>query len=282
MLGSNIHLVRIGRIDRRSSEEYGVLHEDIWYPQDVNRSDIGIESFFATDFDPDLSTGVNLAEEEFRWLPPIARPGKILCIGRNYAEHSREQGKEPESEPLIFSKFSSCMTGHQSQVEYPPHTDNLDYEVELAVIIGKEVKSLQTTDDVWDKIFGYTLANDLTARDVQKSEKQWTRGKGFDQSLPIGPLIQTADAISPPIANNIWLKVNGELRQSSKTDHMIFSIPYLIRYISQVITLQPGDILLTGTPEGVGYYMEPKGVLHSGDIVESGIDGIGNLTFTIT
>jgi acylpyruvate hydrolase len=174
------------------------------------------------------------------------------------------------------------MIGHLSTIRYPSHTENFDYEVELAVIIGKKVTKLDTQSDPYDFIFGYTIANDLTARDVQKSEKQWTRGKAFDASLPIGPVIVTKDETGLPNSNDIWLTVNGDTRQLSNTSKMIFDIPFLIHYISQVITLEPGDIILTGTPAGVGYYMDPKATLKPGDQIACGVSGISELRFTIS
>ncbi|MHA2031306.1 MAG: fumarylacetoacetate hydrolase family protein, partial [Candidatus Kariarchaeaceae archaeon] len=160
-------------------------------------------------------------------------------------------------------------------------TSFMDYEVELAVIIGKSTSTLTENSNPLDYVFGYTVANDLTARDIQKSENQWTRGKGFDHSLPIGPTIVTSDEIFNPNDNDIWLLVNGENRQLSNTSKMIFNVPFLIKYISQLITLEPGDMILTGTPAGVGYFMDPPQPLKSGDEVSCGITSVGELRFTI-
>ena len=151
-----------------------------------------------------LTSHENLKDMEFEWLPPLARPGKILCVGRNYADHSKEQGKSPETKPIIFSKYSTSMVGHMSVIPYPSHTNNLDYEVELGVVIGKTASKLKSINEAWDHIFGYTICNDLTARDVQKSEKQWTMGKAFDNSsnensaITDVPTIKTAIENSPP------------------------------------------------------------------------------------
>ena len=173
------------------------------------------------------------------------------------------------------------MTSHLSTVPYPNHTSNFDYEVELAVVIGKQAIKLRDEENPLDYVFGYTVANDLTARDVQKSEKQWTRGKAFDNSLPIGPYIITIDEITDIQDKDIWLTVNGDKRQLSNTSKMIFSVGFLIHYISQVISLNPGDIILTGTPAGVGFYMNPKATLQSGDHIACGITDIGELRFNI-
>ncbi len=268
--------MRIARILYNNEEKYVQLKSNELYQIDTIRID-GIESYFDRKIvTSDKITDIN--DENITWLPPVFKPGKIICVGRNYLEHSKEQGMSKEQKPLLFSKYSTSMMGHMSQIEYPQHTHNLDYEVELAVIIGKKARKIE--DDPFNYIFGYTVANDITARDVQKSEKQWTRGKAFDQSLPIGPYIVTRDEVDPS-TQEIWLTVNGEKRQSSHTSLMIFDIPFLIKYISNNITLEPGDIILTGTPAGVGYYMDPKATLQKGDIVQSGITSIGELRFSI-
>lgn len=278
--------MKIARIQRGGREEYGIIKNHDWYPYDeLVRNDLGIENFIMdTSVLDDLSSkepACSINDDDIKWMSPIARPGKIICVGRNYLKHAEESGHTAELKPLLFSKYSSSLTGHLSSVPYPSHTENFDYEVELAVVIGKRARKLKEGDDPLDYIFGYTIANDLTARDVQKSEKQWTRGKAFDDSLPLGPYILTKDEIADPFDQEIWLTVNGDKRQLSSTSKMIFTIPFLIRYISQEITLEPGDILLTGTPEGVGFYMNPKSTLQKGDIVGCGVTNIAELRFTI-
>ena len=271
--------MKLGRILKNDKIEYGVQYENNWYKQDVNDDLHFLEQYQQNSLI--LNTHENLKDMEFEWLPPLARPGKILCVGRNYADHSKEQGKSPETKPIIFSKYSTSMAGHMSVIPYPSHTNNLDYEVELGVVIGKTASKLKSKNEAWDHIFGYTICNDLTARDVQKSEKQWTMGKAFDNSLPIGPYIIPSDTIPKPTNNEIWLTINGEKRQLDNTKNMIFSIPYLIYYISQNITLEPTDIILTGTPAGVGFYMSPKNTLQQGDQISSGVSSIGELRFSI-
>ena len=278
--------MKIARISRDGREEYGIIKNLDWYPYaELVRNDMGIENFLmdqvVLDELSDKEPACSINDDNITWLSPIARPGKIICVGRNYLKHAEESGNVAEVKPLLFSKYSSSLMGHLNSVPYPDHTENFDYEVELAVVIGKKASKLTESDDPLDYIFGYTIANDLTARDVQKSEKQWTRGKAFDNSLPLGPYILTKDQIEDPFNQEIWLTVNGEKRQLSSTSKMIFSIPYLIRYISQDITLEPGDILLTGTPEGVGFYMDPKSTLQKGDIVACGVTKVAELRFTI-
>ncbi len=271
--------MRIVRVLRDGKEEYGYIKNGNYYNVEIwKRNDIGIENFFNENIKVE---GIQYKlDENIKFLAPIRRPGKIICIGRNYLKHSEEQGKTAETKPLLFSKYSTSITHHLAQIPYPNHTKFLDYEVELAVIIGKRASKIDE-DEALEYVFGYTVANDITARDVQKSEKQWTRGKAFDNSLPLGPAIITRDEIEDPQNLEIWLTVNGDKRQLSNTKNMIFSIKYLISYISQQITLEPGDILLTGTPEGVGYYMEPKGTLNKGDHVACGVEKVGELRFDI-
>ncbi len=250
---------------------------------DLNlRDNLGTELYY--DKSDILSTEnfietIEPSQVEFEWLPPVAKPGKVICIGRNYLEHITEQNKTPEESPLLFSKYPSNMTAHLSKIKKPSFGEHLDYEVELAVVIGKELN--KDTPNVLDCIFGYTVANDLTMRDVQKSEKQWTRGKAFDNSLPIGPLIVTKEEIKDYKELEIWLQVNGDLRQQAKLKQMIYPIETLLKFISEAITLYPGDIVLTGTPSGVGFYMDPKKTLQPGDSIISGISEIGELRFTI-
>lgn len=275
--------MKIARIKINNNEHYGIVTENQFQPIKVTRNDLGFENFLVSETANFVSNGspINLAEADFSWLPPIARPGKVICIGRNYLAHAEETGNKKEEVPLLFSKYPNCMVGHNSSVPYPSHTEYFDYEVELAVIMGKTASKLAESDDPLKYIFGYTVGNDLTARDVQRSEKQWTRGKAFDNSLPIGPTITTSDEMSNPSDKDIWLTVNGENRQLSNTSRLMFDIPYLIRYISQNITLYPGDIIMTGTPSGVGMYMDPPGTLKKGDQVACGVTDVGELRFNI-
>lgn len=248
---------------------------------DEVRNDLGIEGFF-TNYWPEQTRTVPIADTTLQFLPPVARPGKVICVGRNYLEHVKELGNEPDGNPLLFTKYPSNMIGHNHDIEVPAVGEFLDYEVELAVVIGKTCYKLESDAAVDPYIFGYTVANDLTYRDIQKSDpgKQWTRGKGFEQSLPIGPwLVPTAEVQADDL--EIWLTVNGENRQISSTKMMIFSIDVLIRYISQFTRLEPGDIILTGTPSGVGFAANPPITLDSGDEIACGVENIGELRFRI-
>ncbi|HEY9522518.1 MAG TPA: fumarylacetoacetate hydrolase family protein [Thermopolyspora sp.] len=204
---------------------------------------------------------------DVRLVSPIL-PTKIIAVGRNYAEHARELGNDVPAEPLIFSKPSTSVIGPGEAVVYPEKlSERVDYEGELAVVISRLCRDVPV-ERAADVIFGYTCANDVTARDLQRRDGQWTRAKGFDTFCPLGPWIQTE---LDPTDLAITTTVNGELRQSARTSQFIFDIPTLIAHISAVMTLVPGDVILTGTPEGVG-------PLHVGDEVSVGIEGIGTLT----
>jgi len=274
--------MKIARILYDGEERYGIVKENSieLIPNPV-RNSLGIESFLDSVFLMESDATIDRSDEKIHWLPPIARPGKVICVGRNYLAHAEEQGRSAEKKPLLFSKYPSNMVGHNSEIQKPQTGKHLDYEVELAVVIGKEAKHVE--NDAMSYVFGYTVANDLTLRDIQKTDpgKQWTRGKAFDESLPIGPVLVTKDEIEDPMNLEIWLSVNGEIRQNSNTQRMIYDLEYLIRYITESITLYPGDIILTGTPEGVGYFMDPISTLKSGDVVNCGITEVGELKFRI-
>jgi 2-keto-4-pentenoate hydratase/2-oxohepta-3-ene-1,7-dioic acid hydratase in catechol pathway len=219
--------------------------------------------------------GGGLAEDEVRFLPPVT-PTKILAIGRNYADHALEGGQAPPSAPLVFTKLPSALSAHQAPIVLPAISDAVDFEAELAVVIGRRAKRVREAEAL-DHVFGYTLVNDVTARDLQFGDGQWVRGKGLDTFAPIGPYVTTADEIEDPHALAIEGRLNGEVMQSSNTSRMIFKIPYLISYISQAITLEPGDVIATGTPEGVGYFREPKVLLKAGDVFEVTVERLGTL-----
>ncbi len=205
-------------------------------------------------------------------------PGKILCVGRNYAEHAAELGNAMPDKPLIFSKFPSSVVGTNEYIRWRAAlTQQVDWEGELAVIIGKKVKDIQE-EEAMEAVFGYVIANDVSARDLQDNDKQWSRAKGMDTFCPLGPMIVTADEIEDPHTLTIETRVNGELMQQGHTGDMFFKIPYLIAYLSQAFTLEPGDLILTGTPSGVGKGMKPPRFLQHGDTVSVTIEPLGTLT----
>lgn len=205
--------------------------------------------------------------EGLQYLSPV-QPSKIVCVGLNYVDHAKELGMEIPEEPILFMKPPSAVIGHEENVEYPKMAQRLDYEAELAIVIGEKCKDVPAKN-AFDVIKGYTCFNDITARDLQEKDGQWTRAKSFDTFAPIGPCTVTKDEIDP---QNLDIKmfVNGELHQDSNTENLIFDIPYLIEFISEVMTLYPEDVIATGTPPGVGR-VEP------GDKMEVVIEGIGTL-----
>ncbi len=200
-----------------------------------------------------------------RLLPPV-QPGKIICIGRNYAEHAREHHAEIPELPLLFMKPPSAVIGPEETILLPPQSQQVEHEGELAVVIGKQGRRI-SPENALDYIFGYTIGNDVTARDLQRKDGQWTRGKGFDTFCPLGPWIET---IFDPSDVMVTCRVNDEMRQMASTRDMLFNVRQLVAFISSVMTLFPGDVILTGTPAGVG-------PLTDGDEVAVTIDGIGTL-----
>lgn len=214
---------------------------------------------------------------EVEILAPIPRPPKIVAIGLNYMDHCRETRTEPPSRPLLFAKFPTSVTGHNAPIRWTEGvTEEVDYEAELAVIMGKTAKKVRAAD-AFDKIFGYTALNDVSARDMQFGDKQWVRGKSLDTFCPMGPYLVTKDELSEPNNLQIGCRINGKTLQDSNTREMIFKVPDLVEFITQDITLEPGDVIATGTPSGVGFSRMPPVYLKHGDEVEVFIHGIGVL-----
>jgi 2-keto-4-pentenoate hydratase/2-oxohepta-3-ene-1,7-dioic acid hydratase in catechol pathway len=205
--------------------------------------------------------------EEAALLPPV-RPSKIVCIGRNYREHAAELGNEVPKEPLIFLKATSALLSPGATVRRPKLSQRVDYEGELGVVIGKACYQLPADSDVRQYILGYTCVNDVTARDLQKSDGQWSRAKGFDTFCPVGPIV--TDEIDPWAGVGVQTKVNGQIRQDGNTRDFIFNLDTVIRYIAQAMTLYPGDLIPTGTPSGVGPVV-------AGDQMEVSVEGVGTL-----
>lgn len=213
-------------------------------------------------------------------LPPISQPEKIICVGLNYIDHCRETGMEPPKSPVIFSKYANAIIGHNDAIEIPVNSSEVDFEAELAIVIGKEAKRV-TEEDANDYVFGYTILNDISARDQQFADGQWTRGKTADTFAPVGPVVVTADEVGDPHELAISLELNGEMMQDSNTNNLIFTVPKIISFLSQSMTLKPGDIIATGTPPGVGMGRSPKVWLKDGDVMSVNIERIGTLTNSI-
>jgi len=203
-----------------------------------------------------------------RLLPPVC-PTKVICVGRNYVAHAAEHGVEVPAEPLLFLKPPSSVIGPGDKIVIPALSQRVEHEAELAVVIGKRCRNV-TPEEAWDYVLGVTCANDVTARDLQRKDGQWTRGKGFDTFCPVGPWIVTGLDAADIADLGVVCRVNGEVRQEGRTSQMVFSPAALIAYAASVMTLEPGDVFLTGTPAGVG-------LLAPGDVVEVAIEGVGEL-----
>ncbi len=247
--------MKIYRFRYRKKIMTGVLREDVLFP---------IKGSVFKDFGVEESA---IPISQVKLLPPVL-PSKIVCIGRNYREHAEELGNAVPDEPLIFLKPPSALLGPEQAIIYPDMSQRVDYEGELAVVIKKKVKNLKEEEAWADYILGYSCFNDVTARDLQFKDVQFTRAKSFDTFAPFGPCLVTD---LNPEALHLKTFLNGKLVQSGNTRNMIFSVPFLLRYVSRIMTLEPGDIIATGTPAGVG-------AMQSGDRVEIQIEGIGTLS----
>jgi len=272
-------LIRFGTIDK---EKPGVLLPDgtkldvSAFVSDYNEDffgDHGIEKLQTwLDENQDLCP---IIEDTIRWGAPLARPSKIVCVGLNYAKHAAESGMEVPQEPVLFFKATSAIVGPFDNIIIPKGSTKTDWEVELAVVIGKTA-SYVSEKNAMNHIAGYLLHNDVSERSFQiERSGQWVKGKSCDTFAPLGPFIATTDEITDPNNLNLWLKLNGKIMQNSSTSDFIFNIQHVVSYISQFMTLLPGDVISTGTPFGVGLGLTPPKYLKSGDIVELGIEHLG-------
>lgn len=273
-----MHLIRYGQ---PGHEKPGLLIDGERYSVSHLFSDYN-EEFFAGDglqklqkmLDARIDLPIIMNDE--RWAAPVARPSKIVCVGLNFADHARESGATIPAEPVLFMKSTTAFAGPYDQVVIPRNSTKSDWEVELAVVIGKRASYVEE-NHAMQYVAGYCLHNDLSEREFQleKPGGQWDKGKGCDTFAPVGPVMATTDEIPDPHQLNLWLKVNGELLQNSNTREIVYKVPFLIAYISQFMTLLPGDIISTGTPAGVGLGFNPPRYLKPGDVMELGIDGLG-------
>ncbi len=215
---------------------------------------------------------------DVKLLPPIPDPPKIVCLGLNYADHAKEGGVPIPKDPVLFSKYATALIGHGDAIVLPPVSNEVDYEAELVVVVGKGGRNL-SPEQAMKHVGGYTIGHDVSARDWQlkKDGKQWMVGKTFDTFAPTGPVLVTADEVPDPHNLAIRLRLNGETMQNSNTNQMIFSVGAVLAYLSQVFTLQPGDLIFTGTPPGVGFARKPPVFLKPGDVAEVEIEGLGVL-----
>jgi len=208
---------------------------------------------------------------------PIARPGKVVCVGRNYSEHAAELGNEVPTVPILFAKWQTCLIGSGEPIVLPSIVTKVDYEGELGVVIGREARGIGA-DDALDIVAGYLCANDVSARDLQRADKQFTRAKSLDTFGPIGPRLVPASEIPDPQNLRVRTVLNGQVMQDGTTADMVFGVRELIAFVAQAMTLEPGDLILTGTPSGVGEGRDPQVWLQPGDTVTVEIDGLGALT----
>ena len=284
-------MMKIVRIRKSDRETYGLVHDgkvatkdDITYatavPIPINVRDFLFdgwikeikEQFEKIPFAHDLS--------EFELLAPLPNPQKIMCLAFNYLDHAKEQNLTPPSDPVIVMKPRTALCGTAEDVICPSFVKDLDYEVELAVIIGKECKNI-SEDDAYYAVFGYMILNDISARDIQFKDKQFTRAKSFDTFAPCGPWITTKDEIDDPHNLRLLTKINGDTRQDSSTKNMHLKIPQIISRLSKVMTLEAGDIISTGTPEGVALGNPDFPFLKDDDLIEMEVEGLGAIKNTV-
>lgn len=274
--------MKLFRFGEPTNEKTGVILSDgkkidvSAFGEDYN------ENFFTTNGISRLNTWLEsnadacpVVSDDVRLASCIARPSKIICIGLNYAKHAAESGMAVPTEPVVFFKATTALCGPNDDVIIPKNSVKTDWEVELAFVIGKKASYVEK-EDAMSYIAGYCLHNDYSEREFQLERGgQWVKGKSCDTFAPLGPFMATADEISNPHDLRLWLSLNGEMLQDSNTDDMIFDIPTILSYLSQFMTLLPGDVISTGTPAGVGLGLKPQRYLVAGDVVELGIDKLG-------
>ncbi len=261
--------MRIARVLVDGKERYGFVSNGMIAIED--RSDIELLDLLSRDANQPSKPLSN-----YKLLAPIAKPPKIICLGFNYLDHAREQNKKPPDEPVIFMKPRTALIGAFDDIIAPKFIKQLDYEGELAFVISKRCKNV-SKEQAMDYVLGYMVFNDVSARDIQFGDKQWTRGKGFDTFAPSGPYLTTKDEVDDPHNLRIITTVNGEIRQDSNTSNMYLKIDKIIASLSKVMTLEPLDIIATGTPAGVAMFMENQRFLKDNDLVEVEIEHLGKI-----
>ena len=291
--------MKLARYIHKNEESYGVLKEQTvislpklatslqaTLPTTIEEfivsgqiAQVTVESLLAI-ADEELIEKLSVPLSQIQLLAPIKSPPKILCLGWNYIDHAAETKTAPPEEPVVFMKPHTAIIGPDDKIVKRPFVKELDYEGELAIVMGKTAKDVPESEAL-NYVFGYTILNDVSARDFQFKDKQWTRGKGFDTFAPTGPCIVTRDQLPDTSNLQIHTWVNSELRQNATTHDMLFNIPQIIYHLSRVMTLEPCDIIATGTPSGVGMAMKPQVWLKNGDVVRIEIKGIGTLENTV-
>jgi 2-keto-4-pentenoate hydratase/2-oxohepta-3-ene-1,7-dioic acid hydratase in catechol pathway len=273
--------MKLIRFKENGKEKPGVILEERYYDASTFGEDYN-EVFFETDGLSRLEQFIENNKEQLKEVAqdvtlaaPFQRPSKIVCIGLNYADHAKETGAPLPPEPVIFFKSTTALTGPNDSIMIPKDSKKTDWEVELAVVIGKKASYVDEAKAM-DYVAGYCLHNDVSEREFQLERNgTWDKGKGCDTFAPIGPFLATKDEVKDVDNLRLWLSVNGQMMQDGNTSNLIFKIPFLISYVSRFMTLLPGDVISTGTPAGVGLGMNPQVYLKEGDVVELGIDGLG-------
>jgi 2-keto-4-pentenoate hydratase/2-oxohepta-3-ene-1,7-dioic acid hydratase in catechol pathway len=267
--------MRLVSFDTGEGPRAGVLDGDRVLPVSGGRT---LDELVAGGLPAELDT--QDAVDRYELLPPLQRPSKLICIGLNYLSHCEEQGAEPPETPTFFAKFPNALAAPGATVKLPDWSQNVDYEAEVAFVVGSQAKDVPE-ERALDHVAGYTLLNDLSARDYQFKTPQWMPGKTFDGAAPFGPALVTPDEAGPADAIEIELRLNGELMQSGSTADLVHSIPALVAYLSKLMTLEPGDVVSTGTPAGVGSRRDPKVWLKPRDEVEISSPSLGVLDTTL-
>jgi 2-keto-4-pentenoate hydratase/2-oxohepta-3-ene-1,7-dioic acid hydratase in catechol pathway len=275
--------MRIARFGKFGSERPAVMIDDsqaVYVDhliKDWNRDELEAGAYAKVKA-ADLSSQTPFDIAGIRVGSPVARPTKLICIGLNYAKHAAESGMTPPPEPVVFMKAPDCLIGPNDEIAIPPNSTATDYEVELAIVIGKRALYLKSEAEARDYILGYSMSQDVSERHWQiERAGQWVKGKSFPTFNPMGPQIVTADEFSPDDVR-VYCTVDGEKRQDSRTSDLIFGISHIVWYVSQFMELMPGDVINTGTPEGVGMGFKPTKYLKAGQVVVTGIEGIGEMT----
>jgi len=275
--------MRIARFGKFGSERPAVMINDsqaVYVDhliKDWNRDELEAGAYAKVKA-ADLSSQTPVDVAGLRIGSPVARPTKLICIGLNYAKHAAESGMTPPPEPVVFMKAPDCLIGPNDEIAIPPNSTATDYEVELAIVIGKRALYLKSEAEARDYILGYSMSQDVSERHWQiERAGQWVKGKSFPTFNPMGPQIVTADEFSPDDVR-VYCTVDGEKRQDSRTSDLIFGISHIVWYLSQFMELIPGDVINTGTPEGVGMGFKPTKYLKAGQVVVTGIEGIGEMT----
>jgi len=275
--------MRIARFGKFGSERPAVMISDAQAVyvdhliKDWNRDELEAGAYEKVK-SADLSSQTPFDISGVRIGSPVARPTKLICIGLNYAKHAAESGMTPPPEPVVFMKAPDCLIGPNDEIAIPPNSTATDYEVELAIVIGKRALYLKSEEEAREYILGYSMSQDVSERHWQiERAGQWVKGKSFPTFNPMGPQLVTSDEFSPDDVR-VYCTVDGEKRQDSRTSDLIFGISHIVWYVSQFMELMPGDVINTGTPEGVGMGFKPTKYLKAGQVVVTGIEGIGEMT----